>query len=255
MFTLCIRYRLDPAKLADFDTYATAVRGPAERCGGRSVEYFAPTKLAGPTDVALGFIDFPDLQAYELYRHKLAEDPDATLAAENAAACGCILGEERSFLERIPASAETRGGPAALPSELADASPVERVYFAWDEALASNNVEGLLALYAADCRLESPVIPHLLGAQRGVIDGREELRPLLEKVAERKPPVRRYVRTPYLTDGRRLIWEYPRETADGDQMDFVESMEINAQGLIERHRVYWGWFGLGVLERDEYHSG
>jgi hypothetical protein len=25
-------------------------------------------------------------------------------------------------------------------------------------------------------------------------------------------------------------------------------MEI-ADGLIRRHRVYWGWFGLGILKR------
>jgi len=35
-------------------------------------------------------------------------------------------------------------------------------------------------------------------------------------------------------------------------MDFVESMELNDDGLISRHRVYWGWFGVGVLQRDEY---
>jgi hypothetical protein len=35
-------------------------------------------------------------------------------------------------------------------------------------------------------------------------------------------------------------------------MDFVESMELNDEGLISRHRVYWGWLGVGVLQRDEY---
>jgi len=29
-------------------------------------------------------------------------------------------------------------------------------------------------------------------------------------------------------------------------------MELNDGGLICRHRVYWGWFGLRVLQRDEY---
>jgi hypothetical protein len=49
------------------------------------------------------------------------------------------------------------------------------------------------------------------------------------------------------------MWEYPRETPEGDQMDFLEVMELNDDGLIQRHRVYWGWRGFDVLERDEYH--
>jgi len=35
-------------------------------------------------------------------------------------------------------------------------------------------------------------------------------------------------------------------------MDFVESMEIE-HGLIRRHRVYWGWFGVKMIEQDRYH--
>jgi hypothetical protein len=50
MLTLCIRYTLDAAKLADFEAYARAVVGPIERCGGKVVGYFAPTKFAGPTN-------------------------------------------------------------------------------------------------------------------------------------------------------------------------------------------------------------
>jgi hypothetical protein len=30
-------------------------------------------------------------------------------------------------------------------------------------------------------------------------------------------------------------------------------MELNDQGLIQRHRVYWGWYGVRVIQRDEYH--
>ena len=35
-------------------------------------------------------------------------------------------------------------------------------------------------------------------------------------------------------------------------MDFVKSMEIE-DGLIRRHRVYWGWYGVKVIEQDRYH--
>jgi hypothetical protein len=79
------------------------------------------------------------------------------------------------------------------------------------------------------------------------------MRPLFEKLADRKPPVRQYYRTGYLTDGKRLLWEYPRDAGSGVQMDFVEAMEINDAGLIQRHCVYWGWSGCRVLQRDEYY--
>lgn len=132
-------------------------------------------------------------------------------------------------------------------------APVERMYFLWDDALSRNDAKALLALYAPDAVFESPLVRHLLDTERGVLRGHDELRPLFDKLAERKPPVRQYYRTGYLTDGRRLVWEYPRQSPTGDQMDFVEAMELNDDGLIQRHCVYWGWFGVGVLQRDEYH--
>jgi hypothetical protein len=33
---------------------------------------------------------------------------------------------------------------------------------------------------------------------------------------------------------------------EGDQMELVEIMEVE-DGLIKRHRVYWGWYALSVL--------
>ena len=80
---LSVRYTLDANKLADFEAYARALPGPVERCGGKFVAYSLPTKLAGPTNTALGLIDFPTLADYELYREKLMSDADAVEAAEN----------------------------------------------------------------------------------------------------------------------------------------------------------------------------
>jgi hypothetical protein len=47
------------------------------------------------------------------------------------------------------------------------------------------------------------------------------------------------------------MWEYPRATPQGEQMDFVEVMEIE-NGLIQKHRVYWGWYGFNVMKKDQY---
>ena len=99
--TLCIRYTLDANKLADFEAYASALRRPIERCGGTSVAYYLPTKIAGPTNIAFGLIDFPDLAAYERYRARLASDPDAVEVARRADAAGCIISEDRSFVRRV----------------------------------------------------------------------------------------------------------------------------------------------------------
>jgi hypothetical protein len=113
-------------------------------------------------------------------------------------------------------------------------------------------VEGLLALYAKDAILESPLIPHLTGTELGVLQGHEEMRPFLREVGRRKPSVRKYYRRRFFTDRKKLIWEYPRQKPDGEQMDFVESMELNDQGLIQHHAVYWGWRGVNVMLADAY---
>jgi hypothetical protein len=106
-----------------------------------------------------------------------------------------------------------------------------------------------MALYAPDATLESPLVRHHLGADHGVVDGRDALRDFVRIVFDRQPRQRKRFRTGFFTDGRTLMWEYPRATPDGEQMDFVEVMEID-DGLIRHHRVYWGWYGLRLLERD-----
>jgi hypothetical protein len=102
MLTLCIRYTLDVGKLADFETYARALHAPIERCGGTSVNYYLPTKVAGPTNAAMGLIDFPNLAAYEQYREKLLTDAGAVACLRGVEESGCILNEDRSFIRRVP---------------------------------------------------------------------------------------------------------------------------------------------------------
>jgi ketosteroid isomerase-like protein len=128
---------------------------------------------------------------------------------------------------------------------------IEALTHRWEQALEAHDLDGLLACYAPDATLESPVVAHLMGG-RGVVHGHAELRPFLAKVVARTPDVRRYHREGFFTDGRRVTWEYPRDTPDGEQMDFVEVMDIE-DGLIRAHRVYWGWRGVDVLLKDQYH--
>jgi len=122
----------------------------------------------------------------------------------------------------------------------------ERVHDAWNTALAAKDVEGAIALYAEDATIESPLVCYLLGTETGICAGREAIRGFLPKVFEHQPKERRTFRNPVFSDGHVLMWEYPRAAPDGDQMDFTEVMELEA-GLIRRHRVYWGWFGVHTL--------
>ncbi|WP_010120403.1 hypothetical protein [Burkholderia oklahomensis] len=43
-----------------------------------------------------------------------------------------------------------------------------------------------------------------------------------------------------------MIWEYPHETPQGDQVGLIESIDV-VGARIARHRVYWGWVGLRTL--------
>lgn len=132
------------------------------------------------------------------------------------------------------------------------ASDVERIYHEWNEALASKDIEGLLKLYNEDATLESPLIRHLLKTEEGICRGREELRKLATVLFQCQPEIRRFHRKNFFTDGTNIIWEYPRQSPQGEQMDFVEVMELK-NSKIQHHRVYWGWRGVKVLE-DNVHG-
>jgi hypothetical protein len=127
----------------------------------------------------------------------------------------------------------------------------ERIYHEWDEALGRKDIDAALKLYAPDAVLESPLVRHILGGAEGIIRGRDDLRSFVATVFQRSPPLRQRHRDGFLTDGKRLIWEYPRLAPNGQQINLVEAMDI-AGGLIQRHCVYWGWLGVKVLEEDGY---
>jgi hypothetical protein len=101
MITICIRYTIDQNKYKDFESYAKGWPQPIRRCGGDLVGYFLPTKLAGPTNFALALINFPDLSAYERYRAALMNDADAKANVARIEASGCLLNEDRGFMQQV----------------------------------------------------------------------------------------------------------------------------------------------------------
>jgi NIPSNAP protein len=102
MIIMCIRYTIDRHKLDEFEQYARRWPEPIKRCGGELLGYFLPTKLAGPTNIALALINFRDLAAYGRYREALMKDSDAIANVSAADQTQCILIEDRSFLRRVP---------------------------------------------------------------------------------------------------------------------------------------------------------
>ena len=127
--------------------------------------------------------------------------------------------------------------------------PARHIYEQWHQAAKSRNTAALIALYADDAELESPLVPVILGRDSGVLRGRAEILAFLEEGSRRRPNelVRWYRDGRYLAAGRLLVWEYPRQTPDGSQVDILELMELDDDGKIRRHRIYWGWFGTQML--------
>jgi hypothetical protein len=125
----------------------------------------------------------------------------------------------------------------------------DRIYEQWHRFAKERDVERLLALYADDAVFESPLVPAILDDRSsGVLRGRAEIRRFLEEGTRRRPNdlVRGYRTGEYLTDGKTLMWEYPRQTPEAEQIDIMEVMEID-RGLIQRHQIYWGWKGCTLI--------
>lgn len=94
-----IRYRIDPFQREAFREYARNWLRIIPRCGGELLGYFLPWE--GTNDVAWGLIAFDSLAAYERYRATLKADAEAAANFAFAAEKRFILGEERTFLERV----------------------------------------------------------------------------------------------------------------------------------------------------------
>ena len=80
---------------------------------------------------------------------------------------------------------------------------IEHIYYEWDTALSQTDVKGLLALYAPNAVLESPLVSYLTGKEVGICSGHDELHPFFEMLRNRKPPIRRHYRTGYFSDGKK----------------------------------------------------
>jgi steroid Delta-isomerase len=123
------------------------------------------------------------------------------------------------------------------------------IYERWHATVVGGDLDGLMALYAKEAILETPLIlATLQDKTEGILKGKSAIRPFFEAgFRKRRNDLGRWYRTrTFFSNGRQLTWEYPRVTPQGDQVDLVEVMDI-ANGLIAHYRVYWGWVGFKML--------
>lgn len=128
----------------------------------------------------------------------------------------------------------------------------ETIYTLWHEYASTKNVSDLIALYAPNAIFESPLVPILLNRESGVLQGKDEIHTFLVEGTNRRPNdlVRWYRTGTYFSKGNTLIWEYPRNTPDGNQLDILELMEIENEFIVS-HRIYWGWLGTQLLIKNQ----
>ncbi len=125
-------------------------------------------------------------------------------------------------------------------------SDCTRIYEQWHQFTKARQAENFIDLYADDAVLETPLVMLIFDDKtEGVLRGRNEIKHFFDEGLRRRPDdLLRWYRTGiFLTNGKVVTWEYPRQTPDGNQIDLVEVMEVE-DGKIKYHRIYWGWFGF-----------
>ena len=108
MYTLFLRYAIDPNKLSDWRAYAQAEFAPITDSGGRITGYYAPTEFAGTTSEAFATIDVGTMAEYEVYRAKLAAHPRHQDNVRKIEASGAIHSIYRAIIQRVDPGATAK---------------------------------------------------------------------------------------------------------------------------------------------------
>tara|TARA_R110000772_G_scaffold56211_8_gene128012 strand:+ start:104 stop:526 length:423 start_codon:yes stop_codon:yes gene_type:complete len=129
----------------------------------------------------------------------------------------------------------------------------KKVYSDWAAGFATADLDKIVALYAPDAVLESPLVNVLLKTDDGIVTGRDNLRNFFGIILSDGPPLDDRHRESFFTDGKTMIWEYPRITPKGKQLEMTEVMHLE-NGLIKVHRIYWGWESARKIFTEGYHG-
>jgi hypothetical protein len=117
MITCYLRYFIAPGKLKEFEEYGRRWTALIEKYGGTNVGYFVPDippdemnsrhfsfpglGAEGPTNVAIALYSFPDIDAYNAYRRRAAEDEECKAVTAHFNQTQCFVRYERSFVRRV----------------------------------------------------------------------------------------------------------------------------------------------------------
>ncbi|MGC3525906.1 nuclear transport factor 2 family protein [Pseudomonas aeruginosa] len=126
---------------------------------------------------------------------------------------------------------------------------ITHIYETWHNTVKEHDLTGTVALYAEDAILETPLALAVYPTQKtGIVVGRSKILTFFEDSLRKFPSdLAQWYRTGiFFTNEHQLVWEYPRNAPQGEQVDLVEIMEIR-NGLIAHHRVYWGWYGARLV--------
>jgi NIPSNAP protein len=101
MYTLFLKYTIDPNKLSDWRAYAEAEFEPITASGGKITGYYSPTEFSGATSEAFATIDVGTMAEYEVYRAKLAANHQHQENARKVEATGAIRSIYRAIIQRV----------------------------------------------------------------------------------------------------------------------------------------------------------
>jgi len=109
-----LRYKVNPAKLAEFEHYARVWMRLIEKYGGTHHGYFVPDDVPssaafsfpgvgeeGPSNIAVALFSFPTVEAYEIYRREVANDPECLAAISHYEQTECFTKYERTFMRSV----------------------------------------------------------------------------------------------------------------------------------------------------------
>lgn len=126
---------------------------------------------------------------------------------------------------------------------------IKHVFEAWHEAVGKRDLDALMELYAPDSVIDSSAVLVLEKEPSGILKGRDKIRKhfasFMAMIGE-GDGTEWYRSGKYYTDGKLLMWEYSSKGPNGDQLDVVESFDLE-DGKIVYHRVYWGRVGFKAL--------
>ena len=115
MITCFLRYTIAPGKSAEFEHYAQVWMRLIEKYGGTHHGYFVPGDSlpsatlsfpglgeAGPDNIAVALFSFPNVDAYDSYRHEVKADPECHAVTRHYEQTKCFTRYERTFMRPVP---------------------------------------------------------------------------------------------------------------------------------------------------------